>query len=153
MKINIYTDGACRGNQFRENFGAWAYLIDYNNKAYMTGQSSIIQNTTNNIMELTAVIKALEYLTNITDPKTKITVYSDSTYIVMGINVWYKGWIKKNWKDVKNVELWKRLLELQNNFYNITFQHIPGHSGNTGNEYVDKLCNEVMDGFKPKEQT
>lgn len=147
MNIEIYTDGACRGNQFNKNLGAWAYYKD--RYCYAKG---IQENTTNNIMELTAVIKALEMLALNKRFNDKITIYSDSTYVIMGINVWYKGWIKKNWKGVKNVELWKKLLTEKMKFARITFQHIPGHSGNIGNETVDKLCNEAMDKYE-KEQT
>lgn len=154
MNIEIYTDGACRGNQFDQNLGAWAYLITYNN-AGKTYYYKVEKNTTNNIMELTAVIEALDKLYKFSEDIAKtdnITVYSDSTYVVMGITTWFKGWIKNNWKHVKNAELWKRLFELKNKFKNIKFQHIFGHSGNKGNEFVDSLCNKAMDDFE-KEQT
>lgn len=147
MKIEVYTDGACRGNQFEVNIGAWAYYIKAktSHKEYFAENCNVAGNTTNNIMELTAVIEALKTLSDTNAYNDEITVYSDSTYVVMGITAWFKGWIKKNWKDVKNKELWIKLLHSKNKFTNIRFQHVAGHSGNKHNEYVDRLCNEAMD--------
>lgn len=154
MNYEVYTDGACRGNQFDQNLGAWAYLIRkvYDPVLSENKESSYATlNTTNNIMELTAVIRALEHLATLKAYDEKITIYSDSTYVVMGATIWYKGWIKKNWKNVKNVDLWKSLLAELARFKNLTFQHVTGHSGNRYNEYVDHLCNKAMDDFDPEE--
>lgn len=159
MNITVHTDGACRGNQFDKNLGAWAYHIEgAMNMGYFThGTAKAVENTTNNRMELTAVIKALEWF--IAQPSSlafqnyaKITVYSDSTYVIMGINAWSKGWEKKNWKDVKNVDLWKQLIDLKNKFNDISFRHIAGHSGNKLNDLVDSMCNEAMDNFENQQK-
>ena len=156
MRYTIYTDGACRGNQFKENIGAWAYNIlgyETDRAKPMKGVRNatsfgVVQNTTNNIMELTSVIKALERIQKCADTDDHIIVCSDSTYVVMGITVWYKGWIRKNWKDVKNPALWQRLIQLKTQFPNIEFRHVPGHAGNENNEYVDAICNQAMDTFE-----
>lgn len=142
--ITIYTDGACRNNQSRENIGAWAYYAVYDD---LTAEhAKAVPNTTNNRMELTAVIEALKEA--LTDSDEPITLYSDSTYVIQGVNEWYKGWIKKNWKGVANIDLWKQFLALKANFKNITFTHIRGHAGHKENEYVDELCNNAMDNYK-----
>ena len=141
QKIIIYADGACRGNGQLNNIGAWAYKLIFGDKIKTNAEA--VRNTTNNIMELNAVINALKAL----KPAAynyPIEVYSDSQYVTMGINNWINGWIAKNWHNVKNIDLWKELLELKNKFPSITFNWVRGHSNNPGNEEVDKLCNEAM---------
>lgn len=158
MKIEIYTDGACRGNQFDKNVGAWAYKITiiFGGKENILKSSDAVANTTNNIMELTAVRNALQVIKTKYIHGNTITVYSDSTYVVMGMNAWASSWINRHFKGVKNAELWKELIALRTELgrwgNNIIFKHVTGHSGNPDNEYVDKLCNEAMDKFE-KEQT
>ncbi|MCL2177173.1 MAG: ribonuclease HI [Firmicutes bacterium] len=156
-KIFLYTDGACRGNQDTNNVGAWAYCLVFGESAENTNakhtktDSGFAKNTTNNIMELTAVIKGLEALSNKT--AYPILVYSDSKYVVEGITNWYKNWQKNNWQrkegtkwtDVKNKELWQRLVNLKNQCTDINFIHVYGHSGIELNELVDKLCNTTID--------
>lgn len=141
-KIIIYADGACRGNQYKENIGAYAYQLNYNNyqKEYACSES----NTTNNKMELVAVIAALHAL-NPNAVHHKIEIYTDSQYVVRGVNEWCRNWIARGWKGVKNIELWKTLLDIYHCFPNISIQHVSGHSTNAGNNRVDFLCNYVMD--------
>lgn len=143
-KITIYADGACRGNQFKENIGAWAYKLMFKNKIKI--DSNAFRNTTNNIMELTAVINALKAL----KPASSyypIEIYTDSQYVVNGITTWINGWLRRDWKDVKNVDLWQELWELKNKFSNINFYHVKGHSTDLNNVEVDKLCNIAMNKF------
>ena len=115
MEIKIYTDGACVGNP---GPGGWAAIILLENgKKELFGGEKL---TTNNRMELTAAIKALEYFTKLEEKhpsKKHIRIFTDSTYVKEGITVWINSWEKNNWKtvdkkNVKNVDLWKRLKEL-----------------------------------------
>ena len=139
-KIIIYCDGACSGNQFGKNKGGWGAVLKYRDKSkeIYGGES----NTTNQRMELTACIKALEQI------KTKnfdIEIYSDSAYLVNCIQKeWYKKWEKNGWntskkEPVENKELWIRLLRLTAK-YNAKFFKVPGHSGVALNELADKLA-------------
>ena len=143
MSINIYADGACRGNGSENNIGAWAYKITLGDRVKVDVSTEI--NTTNNKMELLSVINALKSLKNgalLYD----INVYSDSQYVVKGINEWSSGWISRNFSGVKNVELWKELLQLKDKFKYIKFIWVKGHDKTEGNLFVDRLCNDAMDG-------
>lgn len=142
-ELIIYTDGACRGNP---GLGAWAFVIIGKSRMLECGKSA--NNTTNNKMELTATIESLKAL-KISASKYKITLYTDSSYVVNGITKWIKGWIKNNWikpdkKPVSNKELWIELHQVSSK-YNIDFKWVRGHSGNQGNERVDKIANILMD--------
>lgn len=144
MKLEIYTDGGCRGNQTDNNVGGWgAYLVYGVNTTTIKGHR---RNTTNNVMELVAVIEALKRLKS-TDKET--VVYSDSAYVVNGITNWINGWIAKGWinsqkKPVENKELWQELYTLKQRFNNIEFVKVKGHRDNIGNNRADALCNEAM---------
>ncbi len=139
--IEIYTDGACSGNP---GPGGWAAVLLYkDNKKEISGFEP---NTTNNRMELLAVIKGLEAL------KVRawdVTVYSDSAYVVNAINnSWLNNWQTNGWKnskkeDVANQDLWQSFLELKN-LNNIKFVKVKGHSGHVWNERCDELAtNEI----------
>lgn len=138
--IIIYCDGACSGNQFKENIGGWGAVIKYGkHKIKIRGGE---KNTTNNRMELMACIKALEAIkTN----KHKIMIYSDSTYLVDCFNHgWYKKWERNGWRKSKNVlvknkDLWIKLLALVRK-YDCTFIKVKGHSGNKLNDKADALA-------------
>lgn len=147
-KIIIYCDGACSGNQFAENVGGWGAVLNYkdHHKEVYGGE----KNTTNNIMELTAVIKALETVKTNNIP---VEVYADSAYVVNGMNEWICGWIKKNWKKsnkkpVENKELWMKLNELSNKQLDIKFMKVKGHDGVELNELADTLANKGMDEIR-----
>ena len=146
-RIEIYCDGACRGNNTTNTssrIGAYAYKLTYKGKVKLGGQAE--KNTTNNIMELKAVIEALKAL----KPSAKemsIDIFSDSNYVVSGLNSWWDGWVKKGFSGVKNVELWKELKVLFDSFPHIKITWVKGHSGNQGNEDVDAYCNALMDCF------
>ena len=137
--IYIYTDGACKGNP---GPGGWGALLQYNqHKKEINGFSL---ETTNNIMELTAVIEALSIIKKTSD----ITIITDSNYVKDGITKWIDNWKNKGWKTankkpVKNKELWEKLDSLRNN-HNITWEWVRGHTGNPGNEKADKLANQAI---------
>lgn len=145
--ITIYCDGACRGNNLSidQRVGAYAYKLTYGEHIKFGGQAE--KNTTNNIMELKSVIEALKAL----KPSAKemnIEIYSDSNYVVSGLNSWWDGWVRKNFSGVKNLELWQELRALFDSFPHISINWVKGHAGNSGNEDVDKYCNKLMDEVK-----
>jgi ribonuclease HI len=129
--IEIYTDGACSGNPGPGGWGV--YIIDGKIEIELGGSSEGI--TTNNKMELTAAIKALEYF----ETKKNIKLHTDSTYVLKGITEWIYGWKTKDWKKVKNVELWKKLDKL-NSFHNVDWNYVPAHVGVFGNEKADSIA-------------
>lgn len=140
-KIIIYTDGGCRGNP---GIGGWGVLFSYKGKQKKLKGSA--KETTNNKMELIAAIKGLE---NIKSERISIDLYTDSKYVIQGINNWIDKWRLNNWKtsnkkSVKNVDLWQRLDEL-NSKYNVSWHWVKGHSNNFGNDIADSLANEAMD--------
>lgn len=134
--VVIYTDGACSGNP---GPGGWAAILMYKeNKKEISGGE---KNTTNNIMELTAVIEGLKLLKY----PCNVQVYSDSAYVVNAFKQnWIENWIKNNWKtadkkDVKNKELWQDLINLTK-VHNVTFNKVKGHSDNEFNNRCDELA-------------
>ena len=142
MEIKIYTDGACVGNP---GPGGWAAIIlEKNTKEELFGGEKL---TTNNRMELTATIKALEFCQNKEEKQlslNQIQIYTDSTYVKDGITIWIKNWEKNNWKtadkkNVKNVDLWKKLQELIKS-KQIEWIWIKGHSNDPMNDLADKLA-------------
>lgn len=142
-KIVIYTDGGCRGNPGIGGWGVWLRYGKYEKK--LKGSQA---ETTNNQMELTAAIKALEAIKSKT---IAIELYTDSKYVMNGINEWIDNWKAKGWKTankkpVKNLALWQQLdsLNLQ---HNVSWHWVKGHSGDIGNEIADALANEAMDEF------
>ena len=145
MKIEIYTDGACIGNP---GPGGWAAVILVNeDKKEIFGGEKV---TTNNRMELTAAIKALEYFAEKDgkQPSLKqIKIFTDSNYVKEGITSWIHVWEKNNWKtsdkkNVKNVDLWKKLKELSK-FNTIKWIWVKGHSENPMNELADQLAKKA----------
>ena len=145
MEIKIYTDGACIGNP---GPGGWAAIIlSENKKNQLFGGEKL---TTNNRMELTAAIKALEYCEKEEgkQPSLKqIKIYTDSKYLKEGITVWINSWEKNNWKtadkkNVKNVDLWKKLKELSQSNH-IEWCWVKGHSNDPMNDLADKLAKEA----------
>jgi ribonuclease HI len=133
-KIFIYTDGACTGNP---GPGGYGVVMELENSTYKKELSEGYRMTTNNRMELLAVIVGLE---QIKIPNSKIVVVSDSKYVVDAVNLkWIFGWVKKNFKDVKNPDLWKRFLVIFNQ-HQVTMQWIKGHNMHTQNERCDFLA-------------
>jgi len=145
MEIKIYTDGACIGNP---GPGGWAAIIlKENEKKELFGGEKL---TTNNRMELTATIKALEYCNN-QDQKQRslknLKIFTDSTYVKEGITVWINNWEKNNWKtsskkNVKNIDLWKRLKELTQSTQ-VEWIWIKGHSKDAMNDLADELAKKA----------
>lgn len=140
--IEIFTDGACRGNP---GPGGWGAVLRYNkHEKHLNGAEPL---TTNNRMELTAVIKALEALKKAYP--TRIT--TDSQYVHSGITKWLAKWKKNNWKNsdkkpVKNVDLWQELDTIAKK-HQITWHWIKGHSGHKENELADELANLAIDNL------
>lgn len=139
MKIKIYTDGACSGNPGK---GGWGALIQENDNEKKLSGSEL--NTTNNRMELTAVIKALEHY----DEAREIEVFTDSKYVMQGITEWIKNWKNNHWKtsqkkDVKNKDLWV-LLDTVSAKHDVKWSWVKGHAGDYGNEIADKLAIQAI---------
>lgn len=135
--VEIYTDGACSGNP---GPGGWGVLLRYGakEKELFGGE----KDTTNNRMELTAVIRALEALTR----PVKVRLHTDSTYVMQGITKWIHGWKKNGWKTsskepVKNADLWQEL-ENATQRHTIEWRWVKGHAGHDGNERADGLANK-----------
>jgi ribonuclease HI len=140
--IEIYTDGACRGNP---GPGGWAALLRLGeHEREISGAEAL---TTNNRMELTAVIRALEALTR----PVQARVYTDSEYVRRGVSEWLAGWKSRGWrtadrKPVKNQDLWQRLDELRAP-HRLEWHWVPGHAGIPDNERVDRLANAAIDAL------
>ena len=139
MKIKIYTDGACSGNPGK---GGWGALIQEDNNEKKLSGSEL--NTTNNRMELTAVIKALEHY----NEAKEIEIFTDSKYVMQGITEWIKNWKSNHWKtsqkkDVKNKDLWV-LLDTVSAKHDIKWSWVKGHAGDYGNEIADKLATQAI---------
>ncbi len=138
----IYTDGACKGNPGPGGWGAWL-KSGATEKELFGGELA----TTNNRMELTAVIESLNALKR----PCKVMLYLDSQYVRMGIMEWVRGWKLKGWRTssgqpVKNVELWQRLDKLvQEGGHQIEWRWVKGHSGDPGNERADMLANKGVE--------
>lgn len=134
--VEIYTDGACKGNP---GVGGWGALLKYDGKTRELHGGEPL--TTNNRMELTAVIRALEAL----EIGTRARLHTDSQYVQLGIRSWIHTWKKNGWrtsdrKPVKNEDLWRRLDELAA-AHEIEWLWVRGHQGNPGNERADELAN------------
>jgi ribonuclease HI len=129
--VDVFTDGACSGNP---GPGGWGALLRYGTRERELFGGE--KDTTNNRMELTAVIKALEALTR----PMKVRVHTDSKYVQQGISTWIHGWKKNGWKasgkPVKNQDLWQRLDEVASR-HTVRWQWVKGHAGHTENERVD----------------
>lgn len=145
MKVKIYTDGACSGNPGKGGYGV--VLIYGNHRKEL---SEGFKKTTNNRMELLAVIKGLEALNK---ENLDVEITSDSKYVVDAVmKKWVFGWEKINFKNKKNPDLWKKYLVLHKK-HNISFHWIKGHAGHPMNERCDELAVEAAAGIKLQEDT
>lgn len=139
-KVSLFTDGACSGNP---GPGGWAFILRCQRTEKELERSDGVPETTNNQMELMAVIRGLEALKEPCD----VTLFADSSYVLQGMQKWMAGWKSRGWKrkdgsklvPVKNVELWKELDQLMAR-HQITFEHVKGHSGHLENERCDELA-------------
>ena len=134
--VVIYTDGACKGNPGPGGWGAWL-RSGAHEKELWGGQA----HTTNNRMELTAVIEALASLNR----RCTVAIYTDSEYVRNGITSWIHGWKARGWltadrKPVKNDDLWRRLDDLRGQ-HDVAWHWVKGHAGDPGNERADQLAN------------
>ncbi len=140
--VQIYTDGACKGNPGPGGWGALMRMGEYE-KELSGGEFE----TTNNRMELTAAIKALRALTQ----PCKVELYSDSKYVLEGITNWIHGWQKRGWKNaskkpVLNEDLWRELLDAAAP-HQMSWNWVKGHSGHPENDRVDQLASDQADAF------
>jgi ribonuclease HI len=134
--VDIYTDGACKGNP---GAGGWGAMLESGGKTREIYGGE--PHTTNNRMELTAVIRALEALKR----RCRVRLHTDSQYVQLGISAWIHDWKKRKWrtadkKPVKNEDLWKRLDELAA-MHDVEWIWVRGHAGHVGNERADELAN------------
>ncbi|MDH3219294.1 MAG: ribonuclease HI [Gammaproteobacteria bacterium] len=143
-KVVIYTDGACRGNP---GPGGWGAVLRYQDRnKTLRGYDP---ETTNNRMELTAVIEGLRALKR----SCHVELYTDSKYVMQGINEWISNWKSNGWKTsarkpVKNVDLWRQL-DQEVARHEVDWNWVRGHTGVEGNELADRLANEAIDAQAP----
>ncbi len=146
--VELYTDGACSGNP---GPGGWAFVLrDAKTRKELTGSGGDYE-TTNNRMEMQAVIEGLSKLKK----KCRVELYSDSSYVLQGLREWMRGWKKKGWvrmeggkkKPVKNVELWQQLDALVSK-HDMSYHHVKGHSGHPENERCDEMAVEASMKFR-----
>ena len=143
-RVELYTDGACSGNP---GPGGWAFILKHPATGAEREASGGEPQTTNNRMELTAVIEGLRSLSG----PSSVDLYSDSQYVLKGLDEWMTNWKKRGWKTaskkpVKNVDLWKELDELQKT-HELSFHWVKGHSDHPENERCDTLAVEARDRY------
>lgn len=149
-KVQLYTDGACSGNP---GPGGWAFILRCTKTNKELERSDGDPESTNNRMELMAVIKGLEALKE----PCHVELYADSTYVLNGMSQWMAGWKKRGWKrksgskllPVKNVELWQQLDALMVE-HEIDFKHVKGHAGHVENERCDQLAVAAYQRYLPR---
>lgn len=144
VKVVIYTDGACRGNP---GPGGWGVVLRFQGK--LKTLNGFNPETTNNRMELTAVIEGLRALTRSCD----IELHTDSKYVMQGVNEWLSNWKHNGWKTaarkpVKNIDLWQQLDD-EVARHEIDWNWVKGHSGIEDNEFADQLANAAIDAETP----
>ena len=141
-RVEIFTDGACKGNPGPGGWGALLRLGKHEKELHGSEP-----DTTNNRMEMTAVIRALNALTE----PCEVVLHSDSRYVIDGMTKWVHGWQKKGWinaskKPVRNADLWHDLIEAAKR-HRITWEWVRGHAGHPENERVDRLASDAADAL------
>jgi len=148
--VELYTDGACSGNP---GPGGWAFILRCPTTGKEMQKADGVAETTNNQMELIALIRGLETLKE----PCEVTLFADSTYVGQGVTQWMAGWKRNGWQrrangkiaPLKNAELWKRLDELMQT-HRIIFSHVKGHAGHLENERCDQLAVAAYQRFLKK---
>jgi len=140
--VKLFTDGACLGNP---GPGGWAYILRNGHEEIEKSGSE--RNTTNQRMELTAVLRALKTL----EEPSRVSIYADSHYVTKGLTEWMDGWLEKNWKNaakkpVKNQDLWQQLAILRET-HEISTHWIKGHAGHPENERCDELASAAAEAI------
>lgn len=149
----VFSDGACRGNP---GPGSWAVVIQNHLGEFILKSSGVDIPTTNNKMELEGAIRGLRGLVDkfvedgFSQSNEPVFVYSDSKYVIEGIEKWVPGWKNRGWKKAdgktpENLELWKEFDALKNNFEKISFHWVKGHDGHPQNELCDQMANTALD--------
>ena len=151
--IEIYTDGGCRGNGKAENIGSWAACLMFgDHKKTISGAE---ENTTNNKMELKAVVEALRIIGK---KGTPTIVYTDSKYVYEGATNWLVRWKMNRWRtsnkggEIANKLLWQQLDAQMMMFKTLSFEWVKGHADNPGNIEVDRIVNQTMDTWKKQKE-
>ncbi|WP_306049262.1 ribonuclease H family protein [Oceaniradius stylonematis] len=147
--IHIYTDGACEPNP---GYGGWAFVV-YEKGLEITNRNGGSENSTNNIMEMTAVLEALRYAKDAGLSAAEVIIHTDSQYVCKGCTIWRHSWKKKGWKrgpekPLKNAELWQAIAEAHDAFP-CKIVWVRGHSGVPGNERADQLADKGRRYFLP----
>lgn len=148
--VILYTDGACSGNP---GPGGWAAILKHPGTGKIKRISGGHLNTTNNRMELTAVIEGLRALK--TNKRWRVHLVSDSQYVIHGLTLWIKGWMANNWRrgkkagspPVKNVELWQTLHALTER-HEMSYEFVRGHTGHPENEECDRMAVAAIDAVR-----
>ena len=142
--INVGVDGACKGNP---GPGGWGVAL-FGNSVYVKGLHGGELETTNNRMELTAFIKACEYIKD-AYVGTEVTIHIDSMYVLKGATEWLRKWRQNEYKGVKNADLWREIAELRDVWFDCELKWVKGHSGDIFNDKADELanlgCQETID--------
>jgi ribonuclease HI len=150
--VILFTDGACSGNP---GPGGWAAILKHPTTGRVTRLSGGARRTTNNQMELTAVIEGLRTLK--ATKRWKVKLVSDSEYVILGLTRWLPNWLANNWRrgkkrdaePVKNVELWKTLYALTQQF-DMSYEHVSAHSGHPENEECDRLAARAIKAYRER---
>lgn len=148
--LALFSDGACRGNP---GPGAWGFVAQTADSKILCEGSGYKAETTNNQMELAGAIEGINEVMRVSGMPARmltVTLYTDSKYVVDGLNSWVDGWKRRGWKKAdnkapENLELWQNLDQLKSTLGNLNLKWVKGHAGHPQNEYCDKLANQVLD--------
>lgn len=143
-EIKIFTDGASRGNP---GPGGWGAIVDFGDEVYELGGGE--KKTTNNRMELSAVLESLEFLEGQNYSGARVKFFTDSSYVAKGVSIWINGWRRNNWKnktgqEIANIDLWKKISDLLN-IFEVKMENIEGHVGIPANERADQIATSFAD--------
>lgn len=141
--IKVFTDGGTHLSN--PGIGGFAYVV-VENDVILHEYSELVGHSTNNRMEMMAVLHCLNWLA-VHVPHLPVVICSDSQYLVNGVTLWRHGWKRKNWVDVKNDDLWRQIAEIDDLLPNVTYQWVKGHNGNKYNEMADSMCSALFQGL------